>query len=426
MDLSTLQQPGLFSGKEWRVSNRAFELTARETEELEKLGHRLYLFYKAVNLLYRQSNQGRQPSWVAEYTDAGKPPELVELSRAARFRDDLPRVIRPDLILTEEGFAISELDSVPGGIGLTAWLQETYGSKGFDLLGGTRGMLDGFQSILPNGADILVSDEAQTYRPEMEWLAEKLNLRGEESYTVHRAEEYVPVTGTEVYRFFELFDLPNISSIPKLLEKLRSGEVTITPPIKPYLEEKLWLALFWSRPLREFWRRELHERHWLKLQRMIPFGWVLDPLPVPHHAEIPRLGIQNWEELGEFTQKQRELVLKISGFNELAWGARGVTVGQDVSQQEWKRAVDTALRSFNSHPYVLQEFKKAKIVEHPWTNLETGEVTVMRGRVRVCPYYFVAEGRAKLGGVLCTIVPLDKKIIHGMSEAILVPGSVAA
>ena len=38
----------------------------------------------------------------------------------------------------------------------------------------------------------------------------------------------------------------------------------------------------------------------------------------------------------------------------------------------------------------------------------------MKGRVRLCPYYFVAgEGdtaRPQLGGVLATIVPADKKI----------------
>ena len=35
-------------------------------------------------------------------------------------------------------------------------------------------MLEGFASILPGG-DIVVSEEASTYRPEMEWLAARLN-----------------------------------------------------------------------------------------------------------------------------------------------------------------------------------------------------------------------------------------------------------
>jgi hypothetical protein len=49
----------------------------------------------------------------------------------------------------------------------------------------------------------------------------------------------------------------------------------------------------------------------------------------------------------------------------------------------------------------------------------------MSGRVRLCPYYFVQgdsdAARAALGGVLATICPADKKIIHGMPEAIFAP-----
>ena len=39
-----------------------------------------------------------------------------------RFRDQLPAVIRPDIIPTQDGMVITELDSVPGGIGITACL----------------------------------------------------------------------------------------------------------------------------------------------------------------------------------------------------------------------------------------------------------------------------------------------------------------
>jgi hypothetical protein len=66
----------------------------------------------------------------------------VTLGRESVFRGQIARVIRPDLILTEEGFSICELDTIPGGIGLTAWLNETYSSFGFNVLGGTLGMLE--------------------------------------------------------------------------------------------------------------------------------------------------------------------------------------------------------------------------------------------------------------------------------------------
>ena len=43
-----------------------------------------------------------------------------------RFRDQLPAVIRPDIIPTQDGMVITELDSVPGGIGMTACLSALY------------------------------------------------------------------------------------------------------------------------------------------------------------------------------------------------------------------------------------------------------------------------------------------------------------
>jgi hypothetical protein len=49
------------------------------------------------------------------------------------------------------------------------------------------------------------------------------------------------------------------------------------------------------------------------------------------------------------------------------------------------------------------------------------EIIEMPGRVRLSPYYFIAGDAARLGGILATIVPLDKKLIHGMSDAIMAP-----
>src|SRR3954469_20837564 len=89
---------GLFADKEWLLTPRPFPLGPALREELGKLGYRLLLFARACNTLHHFSNKGGQPRWIADYLDRGKPPELVELSRAKRFRNDLPLVMRPDLI----------------------------------------------------------------------------------------------------------------------------------------------------------------------------------------------------------------------------------------------------------------------------------------------------------------------------------------
>src|SRR5437763_10488792 len=278
-----LPSEGLFADKDWLISPEAFPISQKFASELEQLGHRLFVFQRACNQLYQLSFRGKQPQWIAKYLDAGKPAKLVELSRQKIFRDELPRVIRPDLILTEKSYIIAEMDSVPGGIGLTAWLNRTYSALGQDVIGGEDGMLDGFQKVLPNGGDILVSEESATYRPEMEWLAAQLNLHRTSNLEhptlkcrVLAAENYEPQPGCDVYRFFELFDLPNIPKIEVLLSSAAEGKVRLTPPVQPFLEEKMWLALFWLKLLRQFCSRGAGDKYFLKLRQVIPYTWLLD------------------------------------------------------------------------------------------------------------------------------------------------------
>jgi hypothetical protein len=415
---------GLFAEKDWLLSPDPFPIEQNFERELEQLGHRLFVFQRTCNQLYQLSVKGKQPEWVARYLDAGKPPELIEFSRRKEIRDDLPRVIRPDLILTDEGYIIAEIDSVPGGIGLTAWLNQTYSTFDKEIIGGADGMLDGFQSVLPKGGDIVISQEASTYRPEMEWIAARLKDRHQDlEWRVVPAENYEPQAGRDVYRFFELFDLPNIPNINKTLRAAADGQIRITPPIKPYLEEKMWFALFWMQPLHEFWRRELGEKYFIKLQEVIPYSWLLDPTPLPQHAVIPRLEIHDWREAARFSQKDRDLLLKVSGFSPLGWGSRGIALGRDLPHAEWQQRIEKALATFESSPTILQKFHKGRLFEHRYWETDSGELKTMNGRVRLCPYFFIEQDQVKLRGALATIVPADKKLLHGMRDAILVPSA---
>jgi hypothetical protein len=432
---SAFPKEGLFAEKDWLLSPDAFPIEKRFLTDLEQLGHRLFVLQRACNQLYQLSVKGKQPEWIARYLDAGKPKGLVEFSRRKEIRDDLPRVIRPDLVLTDEGYIIAEIDSVPGGIGLTGWLNQIYSTFDKEIIGGADGMLDGFETVLPNGGDIVISEESATYRPEMEWIAARLKDRSisaeatadkhrEREWRVVAAENYEPQNGRAVYRFFELFDLPNIPKIDNLLRANAEGRITITPPIKPFLEEKMWFALFWLKPLHEFWRRELGEKYFSQLQKVIPYSWLLDPTPLPQHAVIPRLEIHDWRESAKFSQKDRDLLLKVSGFSPFGWGSRGISLGSDLAHAEWEKRIENALATFDSSPTIMQRFHKGRLVEHRYWDPESSEVKTMKGRVRLCPYYFVETDRVKLRGALATIVPADKKFLHGMRDAILAPSRV--
>lgn len=418
---------GLFANHEWRISPTPFRLGAQTAKELDRLGRVLLQFNKAVNRLYRLSIEGKQPAWVAALLDQGKPAELIELQRNTALKNEWPRVIRPDLLVTEHGLSITELDSVPGGIGVTAWLNQTYSQMGTEVIGGADGMLRGFAGIFggaPN-VHIIISEESATYRPEMEWVAAQL---GADRFKIRDAQFNDFANGDAVYRFFELFDAPNIPNAVKLFEAAKEKRIRLTPPPKPIFEEKMLFALLWNRNLREFWRQELGEGFLNRLLQLAPYSWVVDPAPMPPHAAIPELNLTDWNQLKGLSQRERELILKVSGFSPKAWGARGVFLGNDLSHADWSTAVDGAISGFATSPYVLQRFEKPALVDFQWFDFARNQLVPMPGRVRLCPYYFVSgdgdAARASLGGVLATVCPADKKIIHGMKDAVFAPAAV--
>lgn len=413
-------EEGFFQDREWVLSPQAFPLDPAVVETLVALGPALRRFQRVCNALYFASAAGREQAWVAELMDQGKPPELVALSRSERWRDALPGVIRPDLLLTAEGVSIAELDSLPGGIGLTAWLNETYAALGEPVLGGAAGVVEAFRQAFPC-EDFLVSQEAADYQPEMRWLAQRLG----DGRQVLNPWSIKPeaLAGQRLYRFFELFDLENVEHSRELLAMAAAGELAFTPPVKPFLEEKLWLALFWAPSLQDYWESQLTADEIALLRRCIPRGWVVDPAPLPAYAEIAGLGVADWEEVMGLGRKERELVLKISGFSELGWGSRGVFIGHDLSPAEWRAALERALAGFATQPHLLQRFHQAKVVDHPAWDAATGVTRLVKSRARLCPYYFAAadSDTVTLGGVLATVCPADKKLLHGMRDAMMLP-----
>ena len=239
--LRAFAEQSLFENKTWRYSPEAFALSAKQVAEIELIGQACYDFYRAHETLYIRSatdknllrNRELKAPWVAEYLDRGKPQALIEHARSKALRGRTPMVVRPDLLVTEDGFALTEIDSVPGGIGLTAFLNRLYsGVHGDALIGtGSQDMIEAFYQALSSRAPdraapmiaILVSDEAATYRPEMEWIAQELRALGRKVYVYH-TDDVMPLGGTMcvpmdgepqqvdvIYRFWELFDLANVS-----------------------------------------------------------------------------------------------------------------------------------------------------------------------------------------------------------------------
>ena len=434
----------------WRIAPEPFLITPESYARLQQLGDRLLAFYSAANRLYRRSVRGKIPSFFHEYLDTGKSETVIDYGRMNRFRHDLPGVIRPDLLLTSDGVKAAELDSIPGGIGLTGSMQQHYSSLGFTMVGGANGMVEGFAAMTRRSfatgraanADpqlaIAVSNESADYRPEMQWLSDQLRELGMNSACAKPEDIVMRDDGLylndrpldTLYRFLELFDLKNIPNYDLLLYAVRKQLVVMTPPLKAYLEEKLLFALFHHPVLTEFWVQEMGKETVAALQRVIPQTWILDPRPLPPHAVVPGLEVakkpvSDWKQLLGLGQADRRLVIKPSGYSATAWGSRGVTIGHDHPEAEWDEAVQTALDAFETTPHVLQKFHHGNRYGTRYYDFAQDSVRKMNGRVRLSPYYFVANDETTLAGILVTVVPADKKLIHGMVDAVMVPAAVS-
>ncbi|MGY8824066.1 MAG: hypothetical protein ACKVJG_09035 [Candidatus Latescibacterota bacterium] len=433
----------------WRISPEPFWLSQEQHEQLQVLGKVLHQFYKAANLLYHQSVKGLQPTWVHQYLDQGKPGDVLEMGLWNRVKSHLPLVMRPDLLLTDDGFRIMEMDSIPGGMGFTAQISALYADLGYDLIGGADGLVNGFYEAIAASTKqdtptvgLVVSDESESYRDEMQWLADQLRSGGHPTYCTHPRDLhftenglFIDVDGQErhldaVYRFFELFDLKNIPKAELITYFAKKNAVRLTPPPKAYLEEKMWLALFHHPLLAEFWQRELPKDARAMLTQLIPRTWIADARPLPPHAVIPGLefngrAVNDWQMLKFLSKKQRELVLKPSGFSELAYESKGVSIGHDMPEETWAENVQTALDSFNHTPYILQEFHKAARKSVRYYDFSDDEIKPMRGRVLLRPYYYVIGEEPQLSGMQAVICPPDKKVLHGMIDAVIAPCAVS-
>src|SRR5258708_30823200 len=90
-------EEGLFAEKDWLVAPEPFFVDAKVADQLARLGHWLSKFVRATNLLYRQSQRGIRPGWVAEYCEAGKPPEIIGV--APQSFQAITSGVRPHIIL---------------------------------------------------------------------------------------------------------------------------------------------------------------------------------------------------------------------------------------------------------------------------------------------------------------------------------------
>ncbi len=432
----------------FRLSPRPIGMRPATVNTIEQLGFHLAAFYRAAGRLYQDSVRGNIEAWPAQLLDRGKSDQVIALARRNRLRRRFPLVIRPDLMLSEDGgITATELDSVPGGLGVLDALRTGYTAAGFETVGLdlAGAFADGLRAQA--GLDdpfvaLVVSDEGEAYRPEFGTLAQALQRRSLRCRAVKPEELAFADDGVYlssetphqrvdvIYRFFELFDLINVPGADSMFAALQRRQVVITPPPRAPLEEKLLLALFAHRGLEPFWRNQLGDESMDVLRNHLPATWVLDPADLPPFAAIDPplksggLSVRRWEQLHAASQRQRRLVVKPSGYSPIAWGSRGVTIGHDVKADEWSKSLTAALDAFEQSPHVLQLYSASRRFQVDWLDGDADRLKRSWVRGRFSPYYIDTGGDVLFAGILATACPDSSKILHGMADAVMAPVAV--
>ncbi|MDP3058621.1 MAG: hypothetical protein Q8N36_04110 [bacterium] len=423
----------------WRISPAPLLLSAPQTEALRHVGKTMLAFYRVADSLYYRSLAEKKLFFVAEYLEKGKSDTVIKLMRSERFRGALPFIMRPDLLWTESGFVATEFDSLPGGAGILAGMEQLYGELGFAVSDTAGAFISAVKSIHKNDLFlVVVSDESAAYRSEMTYLVSALNLSGVPAAIARPEEVQLREDGVlfrdqrvgTVYRFFELFDLESVPHGLELLRMAEKGKVQVFPTPKAHLEEKMWFALLRYPQLRPYWEKEMGVNGYSSLLKLIPKSYILDPQPLPAHAVIGGLR-QHGHEVNDFrdmlnlSRGERNFVIKPSGFSSAAWGSHGIALGKELSTKSWNDELDRALSSYSVSPHLLQEYHYSLIQEMEYMAHDTGDILSFRGKYRYCPYFFVDGKRSYSGGILITAVPVEKPLIHGMTDAVLCPAILA-
>ena len=73
---------------------------------------------------------------------------------------------------------------------------------------------------------------------------------------------------------------------------------------------------------------------------------------------------------------------------------------------------------------MMQVFHNGATFSASYYDFETDQIETFKGRARLQPYYFIIDDAPVLSGVQATVCPADKKLLHGMVDAVIVPGAV--
>ncbi len=389
----------------FRVSDEPFWVTTQQRTQINQIGQAVCAYFTAVTDLYHTDEMVRQ------LLDRGKPASLTGDQRADYL------FVRPDMIITDNGFAICELETSPFGLALADILTRGYRAAGCDTLVGEAALQQHLHHTTPAQGTVVYSKKTQAYAGQMHYLAEKLLSGSGRSWAATHIDENTSLhSGTSaVYRGFYLSEAQSDSRVAELLYTHASDPKTKTlvPSATPHAEEKALLSFIWDKRFEKRLKRELGSAAFNLLRQGIPPTWIVGE--EKHFAPGLPNQYTTTTELAGLSKRQRAFVLKSSGFSAVSSWAEGVYfLGKKSAAADTERL--RLAEKDTDHLYVVQALKKGK--NHLLSYARAGQTVPMQGRVRLTPYFSMqAHNTGELLAVKATACE-NTDFIHATSVSI--------
>lgn len=359
------------------VGPQPLYLSKAEGAEIEKIGRDVVDFMHAANELYASESD------VKDLLDRGKP-EIFQGAGQPRYL-----FVRPDLLITDQGFSICEIETSPFGLSLAELLNKAYRFVGFDTLVQDGALAKFLSGHTPAKGTIVYSQKTSAYAGQLEFLANEL-LSG--TNRKWEAEEVCLTLGKghpHVYRaFYQHEYLEDLFVNNLTMALLERGLDSVTPSFTPHMEEKALLALIWDKRWEQFLTHRLGGAVFQHLRQVVPPTWVLGQ----ENFFAPGLpsGISSSEELASLSKSKRKFVLKKSGFGSGSSWAEGVNFLHEKSSERTKTLLVAASQDVGSL-YIVQEFKSSQQRSMPYDK-DTYTIDHMPARIRLTPYFSMVAG----------------------------------
>lgn len=189
---------------------------------------------------------------------------------------------------------------------------------------------------------------------------------------------------THFDRLIDIFEIAETAhaGMRPLLDAYLDGQAVDVNTCKQFLDEKIWMALFWDPRLERLWQRHLSEEHLALLRRLIPFTTFITP-----DTQV-RVGdsLVPIDRLHTVPQEERLFVTKESGTSETAGAAQSFYTLNTEPPRDVREHLLTLAHM--GPPSILQDLVESAQIDFEAFDPETNRrMSRKEARVKMTAFY---------------------------------------